>query len=400
MGKLNDLIQELCPNGVKYKKLGDVAEFVRGRGLSKSVVGNGDIPIILYGELYTQYNGKAIEEIVSHASSNDVTSATPLLYGDVVMPITSTTKEAQIGIAAAMLVDGPTVYLGGDAIALRHGENPKYLMYVLNGTEFEVQKMQCMFGTTVSHLSPGGLKNILIPVPPLEIQQEVVKILDKFTDLQAELQAELELRSRQYEHYRDELLNYGQLSKFAKTTRIKLGDVIDYTQPTKYLVESTEYDDEFATPVLTAGKTFILGYTDETNGIYDASVENPVIIFDDFTTDNKWVDFPFKAKSSAMKMLRLSKKGEEVTTLRWVYLCMQCIKYTPQDHSRHWISKHSEFTIPIPPLELQNKLVGTIDKFSEYVNDISVGLPAEIKLRQQQYEYYRAKLLSFKAISD
>ena len=208
MSKLSELIKELCPNGVEYKRLGDIAEFVRGKGLSKSMKDSGDVPIILYGELYTRYNGTPITRIVSRASREGVTNATLLHYGDVVMPITSTTKEAQIGIAAAMLYEDESVYLGGDAIALRHHEDAKYLMYVLNGTDFEYKKMRCMSGTTVSHLSPEALKKIKIPVPPLKIQQEIVKILDKFTQLQAELQAELELRSKQYEYYRDELLSF------------------------------------------------------------------------------------------------------------------------------------------------------------------------------------------------
>ena len=89
-----------------------------------------------------------------------------------------------------------------------------------------------------------------------------------------------------------------------------LGEVADYEQPTKYLVKSKIYNDDFDTPVLTAGKTFFLGYTDEADGIYKAA-ENPVIIFDDFTTANKWVNFDFKAKSSAMKMIT-SKNELEV----------------------------------------------------------------------------------------
>lgn len=83
----------------------------------------------------------------------------------------------------------------------------------------------------------------------------------------------------------------------------KIGDIADYEQPTKYIVKSTKYDDSFATPVLTAGQSFILGYTDELDNIYLASKDNPVIIFDDFTGAIQWVDFPFKVKSSAMKMI-------------------------------------------------------------------------------------------------
>ncbi len=96
-----------------------------------------------------------------------------------------------------------------------------------------------------------------------------------------------------------------------------LGDVADYEQPTQYLVASKNYDDKFKTPVLTAGKTFILGYTDETKGIYKAS-ERPVIIFDDFTTANKWIDFDFKAKSSAMKMI--TSRDESEILLKYIYL--------------------------------------------------------------------------------
>ena len=93
------------------------------------------------------------------------------------------------------------------------------------------------------------------------------------------------------------------------------GEIVNYEQPTKYIVSSTDYNDEYQTPVLTAGQTFILGYTDETEGIYEASKEKPVIIFDDFTGAIKWVDFPFKVKSSAMKMLTANTQR---TTLRYV----------------------------------------------------------------------------------
>ncbi|PKQ10151.1 MAG: restriction endonuclease subunit S, partial [Actinobacteria bacterium HGW-Actinobacteria-9] len=136
---------------------------------------------------------------------------------------------------------------------------------------------------------------------------------------------------------------------------LPLGDLLDYEQPGKYLVASTQYDDGFATPVLTAGQTFFLGYTDETSGVYPASPERPVIIFDDFTTAFKWVDFPFKAKSSAMKMLTPKQGG--IAVLRYVYFVMQTIPYAPQDHARQWISTYSEFRVPVPPLEVQQEIV-------------------------------------------
>lgn len=166
-----------------------------------------------------------------------------------------------------------------------------------------------------------------------------------------------------------------------------LGDLLDYEQPTAYLVSSQDYSDEFPIPVLTAGQTFVLGHTDERSGIYPASLKSPVMIFDDFTTACRWVDFPFKAKSSAMKMLTL-KRGAPAL-FRFVFYAMSCIDYVPADHARHWISKYSNFKIPVPPLEVQREIVRILDTFTE----LEAELEAELQARRQQFEYYRDSLL-------
>ena len=167
-----------------------------------------------------------------------------------------------------------------------------------------------------------------------------------------------------------------------------LGELLAYEQPTKYLVSSKDYDDSYPTPVLTAGKTFILGYTNETEGIYPASEEEPVIIFDDFTTAFKWVEFPFKAKSSAMKMLTL-KSGTN-SLFKYVYYAMQCIVYNSSDHARQWISKYSNIEVPVPPVEIQEAIVEILDKFT----NLEAELEAELEARTLQYEYYRDLLLA------
>lgn len=169
----------------------------------------------------------------------------------------------------------------------------------------------------------------------------------------------------------------------------KLGEVLNYEQPTKYIVKDTSYDDSYQTPVLTAGQSFILGYTNEQNGIYEASKDNPTIIFDDFTCSFHWVDFSFKVKSSAMKMLR-PIKGKEIS-FKYVYYAMSCIGFMPIDHTRHWISKYSLFEIPMPPLPIQEEIVRILDHFTE----LTASLQAELQARQEQYEYYRNKLLTF-----
>ena len=172
--------------------------------------------------------------------------------------------------------------------------------------------------------------------------------------------------------------------------RIKLADCLEYEQPTKYQVSSKDYLDN-GTPVLTAGQTFILGYTDETNGVYHASKEQPVIIFDDFTTSFHWVDFDFKVKSSAMKMLTPCNKE---ANFRFIYYAMKCIKYETLEHSRQWISTYSQFEIPLPPLEIQSRIVEVLDKMTT----LTAELEAELEARKQQYEYYRRKLLTFSEI--
>ncbi len=167
---------------------------------------------------------------------------------------------------------------------------------------------------------------------------------------------------------------------------VKLGEVLDYEQPGKYIVKSTKYLKE-GTPVLTAGQTFILGYTDETDGIFQASKENPVIIFDDFTTSFHWVDFNFKVKSSAMKMLRPKMD----VNFRFVYYAMQLINYVDLEHTRMWIQKYSLFEIPLPPLPIQQEIVRILDTFTQ----LQTELQTELQLRKKQYNYYREQLLTF-----
>ena len=167
----------------------------------------------------------------------------------------------------------------------------------------------------------------------------------------------------------------------------KIEELTLYEQPTEYIVKSTKYDDSYETPVLTAGKTFILGYTNEKEGIYNATKENPVIIFDDFTGSYKWVDFPFKVKSSAIKIITMRK---EQILIRFFYHMMGVLNFTSNEHRRLWINKYSKMEISVPPLEVQCEIVRILDKFTL--------LTAELTARRKQYEYYRNNLLSLKDI--
>ena len=153
----------------------------------------------------------------------------------------------------------------------------------------------------------------------------------------------------------------------------KLGETLKYEQPGAYIVDSTEYDDSYETPVLTAGQSFILGYTNETNGIKNSSPENPVIIFDDFTTSSHFVDFPFKVKSSAMKLLTLKDESDDIYCINNI---LKNVDYVPASHERHWISIFSEFDVTIPHSKDEQKKVG----------DYFRNLDNLITLHQRKYD--------------
>lgn len=136
----------------------------------------------------------------------------------------------------------------------------------------------------------------------------------------------------------------------------ELGELLYYEQPTPYIVESTDYNDAYGTPVLTAGKSFILGYTDEKEGIYD---QLPVIIFDDFTTASQYVNFKFKVKSSAMKILT---PVTELVLPKYIYYRMQIINFDHSTHKRYWIQQYSKIRVSVPPLPEQERIVSRIEE--------------------------------------
>ena len=147
----------------------------------------------------------------------------------------------------------------------------------------------------------------------------------------------------------------------------RLEDILDYEQPQAYIVNSTDYSDEYETPVLTAGKSFIIGYTNETNGICDRL---PVIIFDDFTTNSKLVDFPFKVKSSAMKILRTKGK----INIDYIAYYMSITRLIGDTHKRYWISEYSKLLIPIPPYQEQLRIVETVETIFNEILKITAEL--------------------------
>ena len=232
-----------------------------------------------------------------------------------------------------------------------------------------------------------------LAVPTYEEQAKIGAFLESLDKLIAANQRKLDLLKEQKKGYLQKMFPKNgakvpelRFAGFADDwEERKLGEIFNYEQPTKYIVKSTEYDDTFNTPVLTAGKSFLLGYTDEITGIKNATVDNPVVIFDDFTTGSHYVDFPFKIKSSAMKLLSLNDNSDN---FYFMFNILKNIKYVPQSHERHWISKFSEFEIYKPSQEEQQK----IGSFFKQLDDTITLHQRKLDLLKEQKKGYLQKM--------
>jgi len=232
-------------------------------------------------------------------------------------------------------------------------------------------------------------QEIIVPVPPLPEQRKIAKILSTWDKAISTTEKLIETSKQQKKALMQQLLTGKKRLVNPETgkvfegdwKKVELGKLLDYKQPTPYLVKSTEYSNEYPTPVLTAGKTFILGYSNEDFGIFRE--ELPAIIFDDFTTASKFVDFPFKAKSSAMKIL-IAKDG---VSIKYVYEAMQVLNYPVGGHQRHWISIFANLVIGLPEPEEQQKIASVLtaaDKEIEILEAKLTHFKQEKKALMQQ----------------
>lgn len=211
-------------------------------------------------------------------------------------------------------------------------------------------------GVGQPNLNTDLIGDFPIPMPPLAEQKKIAQILSSWDKAITTTEQLLANSQQQKKVLRKQLLTgKKRFPEFnGKCERKELGELLEYKQPTPYLVKSTDYNDDYETPVLTAGKTFILGYTNELEGIYRERL--PVIIFDDFTTDSKFVDFSFKVKSSAMKILT----AREGVSIKYVFEAMQMLDFNIGGHQRHWISIFSKQVIAIPEIAEQRKIAAAL----------------------------------------
>ena len=269
------------------------------------------------------------------------------------------------------------IYFAGFLIRvnIKNGNNAYYIFQNTMTVNYKVWIQIVSMRSGQPGINAQELKTYLLPVPPLAEQQKIAEILstqDKVIEFKGKL---IQEKQKQKKYLMQNLLTGKMRLKgfIGEWKRIELGEIFDYVQPTPYIVKTATYNDNYKTPVLTAGKSFILGYTNENFGIY---VDVPTVIFDDFTTSSQFVNFPFKVKSSAIKILKCKKNYDIV----FCFAMLQSVRYVVGGHERHWISKFSNIVVKIPKIEEQKaiaKILSTQDK--------------EIKLLQKELEEEKQK---------
>ncbi len=412
MTKLEKLIEELCPNGVEYKTLGDIAtDIYRGAGITRNQVTEDGTPCVRYGEIYTTY-GVFFDKCVSNTDESLIQSKKYFEYGDILFAITGESVE-DIAKSTAY-VGNEKCLAGGDIVVLKHNQNPKYLSYVLSTTTARIQKSKGKVKSKVVHSSVPAIKEIRIPVPPLEVQAEIVKILDNFTELTAELSAELSARKKQYEYYRDDLLTFdgGIEHKALNDVIVSLNTGLN---PRQFFKLNTDDATNYYITIREIRGGRIVP-TDKTDLINDEALrlcnnrsnleigdilfsgtgtigETAVIIDEPNNWNIKEGVYAIKPDSKFVlsKFLRYLLMTESVKQAYMKKVAGGTVKSIP-------MSELKKIILPIPPIKDQERIVEILDRFDKLCNDINEGLPAEIEARQKQYEYYRDKLLTFKEV--
>lgn len=387
MSKLDKLIKELCPDGVEYKRLGEIGtSFYRGSGIKRDDITPDGIPCVRYGEIYTTYH-VAFSRCISHTQNQNLAKSKFFSHGDILFAITGE-SVADIAKSCAYLGNEDCL-AGGDILVMKHEQNPKYIAYALETNDARKQKSKGKIKSKVVHASVQSIKDIVIPVPPLEVQSEIVKILDNFTELTTELTmeltTELTARKKQYEYYRNRLLTFEskdislfklqdvvEIQRGIRVTRNQLSNDGKYPVYQNSLVPMGYYNDKNreanSTFLICAGAAGDIGYSTQAfwaaDDCYTFDCSDKIL--------NRYLFYVLKNKQALIysKVRRAS---------------------VPR------ISKESVGTIkvPVPEISVQERIVNVLDNFDKVCNDLHIGLPAEIEARKKQYKFYRDSLLTF-----
>lgn len=391
MSRINDLIKELCPNGVEYKKLEDCCNILdnKRKPVSKGVRENGEYPY---------YGANGIQDYI-----NDY-----IFDGEYVLVGEDGSVQTANGTPVVNWAVGK-IWVNNHAHIIEEidGVSLRYLYHYL-----QIVDVKDLIHGNIPKLNQGDFRNIKIAIPPLEVQEEIVKILDKFGKLEAELEAELEARKSQYEFWRgilfkqdiDKMVTLETIGDVTKLAGFEFSEYVNYSDDGNIIalrglnvknghlvLDDVKYVDNSDFSKLNRSKlyendilyTYVgtvgqVGLVDKNDKYYLAPNVARIRIFDEKVNPKYVMHYlltnEFKTNQLDALSGTSSMKNITMTNIR-------------------------KFKIPVPSLEKQNRIVNILDKFDKLVNDITVGLPAEIELRRKQYEYYRNKLLSFEELS-
>ena len=385
MSKLDELLRELCPDGVEYKKLGEIATISRGGNFQKKDFLTEGVPCIHYGQIYTKY-GLFADKTFTFISEECAKKQKMARPNDIVMAVTSENIE-DVCKCLAWLGDEPVAVSGHSAI-IHHNQNAKYLVYYFHSQMFFAQKRKLAHGTKVIEVTPDALVDIALPVPPIEIQREIVRILDNFTNLTAELTKELTDRKVQYAYYRNKFLYFDESSASLKS----IGDICNVVvggEPPADCIKGESKDSSHMFPVWGNGKE-AYGYS----GTY--KIDRDAVVISSIGANTGAVYYR-KAFFTPIIRLKVVMPKDNQLSSRFLFhvLSATAIKSKSSSVPNMNANEIKAIKIPVPPLDVQNRIVNVLDNFEKICSDLNIGLPAEIEARQKQYEYYRDKLLTF-----
>ena len=395
MSKLEKLIQQFCPDGVEYVPLSSIGTIKRGNGLQKKDFVKSGIGCIHYGQIYTKF-GLFTDKTLTYVDKELADHLLHIEKEDLVIACTSENIE-DVCKAVAWLGDD-SIVTGGHSCVLHHNQNPKYIAYFFQTESFQRQKRKYAYGTKVIDIKPDSIGKIEIPVPPLPVQEEIVRVLDAFTELQAELQAELQKRKQQYNFYRDNLLSFEGRTD---VQWMKLGDVAYYVKNriTSSSITTSNYVSVENLLQDKQGKTIASNVPDGCLIHYEPG---DVLIGNIRPYLKKiWLANGDGGTNGDVLTIRADRK---FLSPEFLYQCLASDDFFQYDMNHAKGAKMPRgskddvmnYKIPITSLSEQQKIVDILDRFDTLTNDLTSGLPAEMEKRRQQYEFYRDKLLTFK----
>ena len=382
MSRIDDLIAEYCPDGVKHQTLGEIGEFIRGNGIRKRDFRDSGFGCIHYGQIYTYY-GLFADHTKSFIDPNLAEKRKKAYKGDLVIATTSENEE-DVCKACAWLGEEP-IAISGDAYIFRHHQNPKYISYCFQSELFQSQKKKYITGTKVLRVNGGAMAKIHVPVPPLPVQEEIVQILDSFSSLEAELEA----RRKQYAYYRDVLLTFDR----ERVLVITVGELCDINRgrvmSKGYLEKHRGAYPVYSSQTANNGRFgFINSY--DYDGEYITWTTDGANAGSVFYHDEKF------SITNVCGLLRIKDSRVRAKYLKYV-LDVTAKQYvnTGMGNPKLMSNVMKQIKVGIPSLAEQDRIISILDRFDKLTNDLSSGLPAEIEARRKQYEYYRDRLLSF-----